>query len=126
MSMLNTAELCLRKGKDSKFCAMHVFSQFVKKKKKRKAGQGSHCRKEVKPGFELGPANSTSGALNCLQEHRAPACVRAHPPPQHPGDSRHTLCGHQGRMGALCVGGLMPPVGHLNGEGTAESGLHFV
>lgn len=34
MSMLNTAELCLRKGKDSKFCAMHVFSQFVKKKKK--------------------------------------------------------------------------------------------
>ena len=65
MSMLNTAELCLRKGKDSKFRAMHVFSQFVKKKKKkRKAGQGSHCQKEVKPGFELGPANSTSGALN--------------------------------------------------------------
>ena len=36
MSMLNTAELCLRKGKDSKFRAMHVFSQFVKKKKKGK------------------------------------------------------------------------------------------
>ena len=35
MSMLNTAELCLRKGKDSKFHAMHVFSQFVKKKKKK-------------------------------------------------------------------------------------------
>ena len=35
MSMLNTAELCLRKGKDSKFRAMHVFSQFVKKKKKK-------------------------------------------------------------------------------------------
>lgn len=43
MDVLNTAELCLSRGKDSEFYAMHVFSQFVKKKKKRKAGQGSHC-----------------------------------------------------------------------------------
>lgn len=57
MNVLNTAELCLSQGEDGKFYAMHVFSQFVKKKK-RKAGQGSHCWKEVKPEFERGPANS--------------------------------------------------------------------
>ena len=49
MSMLNTAELCLRKGKDSKFHAMHVFSQFVKKKKK----------KESRPGITLSERGQT-------------------------------------------------------------------
>lgn len=39
MDVLNTAELCLSRGKDSEFYAMHVFSQFVKKKKKRKGKQ---------------------------------------------------------------------------------------
>ena len=36
MNVLNTAELCLSQGEDGKFYAMHVFSQFVKKKKKGK------------------------------------------------------------------------------------------
>ena len=42
MNVLNTAELCLSQGEDGKFYAMHVFSQFVKKKKK-----------ESRPGITL-------------------------------------------------------------------------
>lgn len=39
MNVLNTAELCLSQGEDGIFYAMHVFSQFVKKKRKKEKGK---------------------------------------------------------------------------------------